>query len=166
MQEFAGTKADARHRPARAKRLRKVDYEVLAAFRRELRRYLAFSERAAETAGLPAQQYQALLAIKGYPGRDRVTVGELARELLIAHHSASELADRLVVKGLLARSTDEGDRRRTLLTLTAEAESVLGGLASTHRDELRRVQPSLLKLLDSFAPDGREQVGARPARAT
>ena len=135
-------------------RLRKADYELLAAFRRELRRFFAFSERVAQAAGLPAQQYQALLAIKGHPGRDRVTVGELARELLVAHHSASELADRLAEKGLLVRLADERDRRRTLLALTAEAEAILGGMARTHLEELRRIQPSLIGLSERFGRDG------------
>jgi DNA-binding MarR family transcriptional regulator len=134
--------------------LRKAEYELLAAFRRELRRFFAFSERVAQTAGLPAQQYQALLAIKGHPGRDRVTVGELARELLVAHHSASELADRLAEKGLLVRLADERDRRRTLLALTAEAEGILSGMARTHLEELRRIQPSLIGLVERFGRDG------------
>jgi len=135
-------------------RLRKADYELLAAFRRELRRFFAFSERVAQAAGLPAQQYQALLAIKGHPGRDRVTVGELARELLVAHHSASKLADRLAEKGLLQRFPDERDRRRVLLELTPEAEGVLGGMARTHLEELRRIGPSLIQLFERFGQDG------------
>jgi DNA-binding MarR family transcriptional regulator len=130
--------------------LRKADYELLAAFRRELRQFLAFSEQVAQAAGLPAQQYQALLAIKGSPGREQMTVGELARDLLVAHHSASELADRLVDKGLLVRSTDRRDRRRTLLALTAEAEAILGRLALTHLEELRRMRPSLIDLFERF----------------
>jgi DNA-binding MarR family transcriptional regulator len=134
-------------------RLRKADYELLAAFRRDLRRFFAFSERVAQAAGLPAQQYQALLAIKGHPGRDRVTVGELARELLVAHHSASELADRLAEKRLLVRLADERDRRRTLLALTPEAEAILAGMARTHLEELRRLQPSLIGLFERFGQD-------------
>ena len=46
------------------------EYETLAAFRYALRQFLRFSEVAAQEAGLTPQQYQALLAIKGYPGRD------------------------------------------------------------------------------------------------
>jgi DNA-binding MarR family transcriptional regulator len=156
--DHAGTHVrDARSEPpspAGPMRLRKADYELLAAFRRELRRFFAFSERVAQAAGLPAQQYQALLAIKGHPGRDRVTVGELARELLVAQHSASELADRLAEKGLLARLADERDRRRTLLALTPEAEAVLSGMARTHLEELRRIQPALIGLVERFGRDG------------
>ena len=145
---------DPNRSPSRPTRLRKADYELLAAFRRELRRFFAFSERVAQATGLPAQQYQALLAIKGWPGRDRVTVGELARELFVAHHSASELADRLAEKGLLVRLADGRDRRRTLLALTPEAEAVLGGMARTHLEELRRMQPALIGLLERFGRDG------------
>ena len=136
--------------------MKKSDYELLARFRRELRHYLAFSEQAASAMKLSAQQYQALLAIKGHPGRQQVTVGELAAELLVAQHSASELADRMVEKGLLVRGADERDRRRTLLALTPEAEAVLVSLAGTHLEELRRVQPSLVDVLRQL---GREAAG-------
>lgn len=127
-------------------RMRKVDYELLARFRRELRHFLAFSEQAAQAVGLSAQQYQALLAIKGHAGR-QMTVGELAGELLVAQHSASELADRMVEKGLLTRLADARDRRRTLLVMTPAAESLFTRLVGTHIDELRRVQPSLVDVL-------------------
>ena len=163
--------AHARYRPvrtltAKAPRMKKADYELLATFRRELRRFFAFSEQVAQTTGLPVQQYQALLAIKGYPAREEVTVGELAQELLLAHHSASELADRMVRKGLLTRSTDQRDRRRTLLTLTPEAEAVLARMALTHLEELRRMQPSLLKLFERFAPCGSREQAAIRARGS
>jgi DNA-binding MarR family transcriptional regulator len=49
----------------------KAEYETLAAFRYALRQFLRFSEEAAQAVGLTPQQYQAMLAIKGFPGRDR-----------------------------------------------------------------------------------------------
>ena len=45
--------------------------------------------------GVTAQQYQALLAIEGFPGRNWVTVGELAEQLGTTHHSAVGLVDRM-----------------------------------------------------------------------
>ena len=74
--------------------LRKQDYEVLAAFRRALRRFMAFSEQAARTARLTPQQHQVLLAIKGASGRDVLSVGEIGAALMIRPHSAVELIDR------------------------------------------------------------------------
>ena len=77
----------------RVRRVTTKDYEALAAFRRALRRFLAFSEEAARGNGLTAQQHQAILAIKGYTGAGPMTVGELADHLLVRHHSAVERSD-------------------------------------------------------------------------
>src|SRR5260221_2588954 len=82
-------------------KLIKAQYETLAAFRYALRRFIRFSEKAAEVAGITPQQHQALLAIKGFPGRDRVAVGELAERLQLHHHSTVGLIDRLVAEKLV-----------------------------------------------------------------
>ena len=50
-------------------------YKGLAGFRYALRQFLAASETIAGGAGVTARQYQALLAIKGFPGREQVTIG-------------------------------------------------------------------------------------------
>ncbi|MGB6486816.1 MAG: MarR family transcriptional regulator [Steroidobacteraceae bacterium] len=123
------------------------DYEILAEFRYLLMRFAAFSEHAAHAAGLAPRQHQALLAIKGYPGGARVTIGDLAERLGIRHHSTVGLVDRLVTGGYLVRREDVRDRRRTLLSLTAAGEQALAGLSAAHRRELRRVAPLLKSVL-------------------
>jgi hypothetical protein len=60
----------------------------------------------------------------------------------------------LAEKGLLARLVDDRDRRRTLLALTAEADAILSGMARTHLEELRRIQPALIGLVERFGQDG------------
>ena len=65
-------------------RLTKAEYGLLAAFRYRLRRFLQFSEEAAQTAGLTPRQYQALLAIKGFPRRERETIGEACEPVTFA----------------------------------------------------------------------------------
>jgi len=133
--------------PAR-KPISKPQYEDLAAFRFELRRFLRFSEDAASAAGITPQQYQALLAIKGFPGRDHVTVGELAERLQIRHHSAVGLIDRLVLERLVKRDASATeDRRQVHILLSARGERVLADLATTHREELRLIGPELRALL-------------------
>ena len=71
----------------RPQQITKAEYETLAAFRYALRKFLHFSETAAQTAAVTPQQHQTLLAIKGFPGREQVTVGELAERLQLRHHS-------------------------------------------------------------------------------
>ena len=123
------------------------DYEALAAFRHAMRRFLAFSEAAARAAGLTAQQHQAILAIKGQGPDAPMSVGDLADHLVIRHHSAVELVDRLAGAGLVRRAEDAGDRRRVGLRLTEKAEAVLMGLSATHLGELRRSRALLANLL-------------------
>jgi DNA-binding MarR family transcriptional regulator len=134
--------------PAKVAKVTKAEYEALAAFRYALRRFLRFSEEAAQKEGLKPQQHQALLAIKGFPGRDRVTIGELAERLQVRHHSAVGLADRLVAERLVAREQGRSDRRRVYLALTARGEAVLEKLSAAHGEQLRRAAPQIETLLE------------------
>ncbi len=122
------------------------DYRTLAAFRLTLRRFLHFSETAAEAAGLAPQQHQALLAVRAAPGA-MMLVGELAEALLIRPHSASGLVDRLERLGLISRISPGADRRRVSVALTPEGEAALASLSSAHRTELRRLRPLLEELI-------------------
>jgi DNA-binding MarR family transcriptional regulator len=128
-------------------RITKTEYEALAALRYQLRQFLRFSEEAAHTVGLTPQQHQALLAIKGFPRRDHLTLGELAERLQIRHQSAVGLANRLAVNKLVRRRSDPGDRRRVHLALTAHGRKVLETLSATHREQLRRIGPEIEALL-------------------
>ena len=107
-----------------------------------------FSEAAAQAHGLTAQQHQAILAIKGHAIGERSTIGDLAEQLIIRHHSAVELVDRLSRAGLVARHTAEDDRRNVLIALTPKAEALLEELSSIHIEELRRSRAFLVQLLD------------------
>ncbi len=136
-----------RNNRTRMKPLGKAQYETLAAFRYALRQFIHFSESAAQAAGLTPQQHQALLAIKGFPGRDRVTVSELAERLQLRHHSVVGLIDRLVAEKLVAREPATEDRRQVFVRLTSRGERKLERLSLTHRNELSRVGPKLNALL-------------------
>jgi DNA-binding MarR family transcriptional regulator len=129
----------------------KAEYEELARFRYGVRRYLRFSELAVRRAGLRPQQYQLLLAIKGYPARDWLTVGEAAERLQIQHNSAVGLADRCERLGLIRREDHPTDRRIIVLRLTPKGEQVLSGLVQLHRQELDRLK-DLLELPQGQAP--------------
>jgi DNA-binding MarR family transcriptional regulator len=128
----------------------KREYETLAEFRYALRQYLVFSKNAVETAGITLQQHQALLAIIGYPGREKVTIGELAERLQIRHHSAVGLVNRLVEQGLVERTSNQDDRRQVFINLTQKGMQVLESLASMHREELRHLGPQLCVLLEQI----------------
>jgi len=128
-----------------------AEYQALAAFRHALRRFLEFSAAAARAAGLPPQQHQALLAIKGFPGRNPMRVGELATQLCVRPHSAVGFVDRLARRGLVRRVPSKDDRRRVQVRLTVRGDALLARLSAAHRDELRRLGPVLRQTLEQIA---------------
>ncbi len=125
----------------------KAVYETQAAFRFALRQFYRFSETTARAVGLTPQQYQGLLAIYGFPGRDYVTIGELAERLQIHHHSAVGLANRLVRNGLVIREPAPRDRRHVFLMLTPKGMDLLRRVSAVNRGELRRRGPEMARLL-------------------
>jgi DNA-binding MarR family transcriptional regulator len=132
--------------------LDKTEYESLSAFRFAIRQFLKFSESAAEAVGLTPNQHQALLAIKGFPGRDRITNGELAERLQIKHHSAVGLINRLEAQNLVYREQGSGDRREVYVALTKSGEELLERLTAVHREELKNIVPQITSILESIKP--------------
>jgi DNA-binding MarR family transcriptional regulator len=124
------------------------DYRALALFRRTLRRFLHFSSEAAGAAGLEAQQYQALLALRGAGEAGAMTVGELAEELMIRPHSAVGLVTRLEKQGLVTREKGAADRRQVFVAPTPRGKELLSGLAAAHKEELRKAVPALQTLIE------------------
>ena len=121
----------------------KSEYEELAAFRYFLRKFLHFSENAVRDVGMTLHQHEALLAIRGFPERDHVNMGELAERLQVKHNAAVGLVDRLAAEGLVERKAGETDRRQVYVVLTARGEELLARLAAIHREELQRLGPQL-----------------------
>ncbi len=118
-------------------------YRELAEFRRQIRRFLHFSEATAKEHGIEAQQHQLLLAIRGLPEGVKPTIRALAATLFIQHHSAVELINRLEKAGAVAREPGIEDRREVLVRLTAAGRAILRKLALAHRAELERSGPEL-----------------------
>lgn len=139
--------------PEKRRRPLKLDtreYELLAAFRHALRGFLRFSEVEAKKGGLTAQNYQALLTLRACPDGERLTINDLAQQLMIQHNSAVGLVDRLTKQGLVAREPSPGDRRKVCLALTAKGDRLLEKLAGVHREELRRIGAQLEELLQQI----------------
>ncbi len=130
-----------------------TEYQTLAEFRYQLRRFLRFSEQTARAAGLEPQQHQLLLAVKGLPQGRKATIGTLAERLQLAHHSTVELIDRLVERSFVQRCRDEADQRRVLVNLTPQGEEILRKLSLAHQAELRSVGSELVQTLNTLLRD-------------
>ncbi|MBV8617715.1 MAG: MarR family transcriptional regulator [Curvibacter sp.] len=118
----------------------KPQFEVLAEFRYQMRRFERFSELAAQSAGITPQQYLLMLQIKGTRGRAWATVGELAERLQMQPHGAVALVARCEARGLVRKCTDERDRRQVQVHLCPPGEQLLEHLAALHRAELKSLQ--------------------------
>jgi DNA-binding MarR family transcriptional regulator len=110
-------------------RLEKEHYEHLSQFRYQLRRFLRVSEDLARAAGVTALQYQLLLHVRGIPGRDWASIGELAERLQAQPHGVVALVTRCEEAGLLQRRPSEQDRRVVEVHLTAKGRRTLEKIA-------------------------------------
>jgi DNA-binding MarR family transcriptional regulator len=129
------------------------DYRRLLEFRDGLRRFLRWSESQAIAVGLTPAQHQLLLAIKGHPGSQRPTIGEVADHLRLRHHSAVELVNRAETAGLVTRWSDADDQRVVRLSLTNAGSRRLEALSALHLEELRRLTPRLRLLWADLEPE-------------
>ena len=134
-------------------KLTNASYRQLAAFRYEMRKFLAFSEQAARNAGIEPQQHQLLLAIRGLPSGLRPTIGTVAERLCIQHHTAVGLVDKLEGHGLLERERGTSDKREVLLRLTQEGEALLRRLSALHQQQLVVVGPAMVSALSAIVTD-------------
>jgi DNA-binding MarR family transcriptional regulator len=129
-------------------RITTTDYRALAAFRHEMRKFIAFSEQAARDAGIEPQQHQLLLAVRGLPERMRPTIGAIAERLCVQHHTAVALVDKVEMRGLILRERSEADRREVLLRVTYDGEALLRTLSALHRLQLETVGPNMVRALE------------------
>jgi DNA-binding MarR family transcriptional regulator len=147
--------------------LKTPDYQALAEFRYQIRRFLRFSEEAARHAGIEPQHHQLMLAVKGAGEGPGPPIAYLAESLQVQHHSAVELVDRLAKRGLIQRTRSQADRREVHLRLTARGERILKQLTLHHREELRTLAPALVSSLKKVMITTRGSNGIpRQKRAT
>ena len=122
------------------------DYRKLRDFRVGLRQFIRWSEEQATRAGITPSQHQLLLSVRASEHPRGPTMGEVAEQLFLKHHSAVELVDRAERAGLVRRAQDLNDHRVVRLELTDRGAKRLRELSSAHLDELSRIRPSLTAL--------------------
>jgi DNA-binding MarR family transcriptional regulator len=132
--------------------LSKDQYEVIADFRYQLRKFVRQSEELARSAGITPLQYLLLLQVHGQPGRDWATITELAERLQAKHHGVVSLVDRSERAGLVRREDCPDDGRQVRIHATAKGLRLLEKMVMRHREQL-------LNLEGRFAVPGRKALG-------
>ena len=133
-------------------------YRDLAEFRRQIRKFLYFSEVTAREHGIEPQQHQLLLSVHGLPDGVKPTIRELASRMFIQHHSAVELVNRLEQAGTIAREPGPDDRREVWVRLTASGRAALRKLALAHRNELEGSGPELAKAIGTVLRHSKQRL--------
>lgn len=131
-------------------------YRDLAEFRRQIRRFLHFSDTTAKAHGIEPQQHQLLLTVHGLPEGVKPTIREIASRLFIQHNSAVELINRLEQTGAISRQSGTSDKREVWVRLTPAGRAILRKLALAHRADLERSGPELLDTLGSILRSTKE----------
>jgi DNA-binding MarR family transcriptional regulator len=99
-----------------------------------LNRFRHYREDTARKVGLALQQ-QALLLITGDPGKEQVTVRELAERIQICHHGALSLVNLLEERGLAESIHNIEELRQVNCKLTEKGTIVFESMASLHCEE-------------------------------
>lgn len=144
-----------------------LDFDAMATFGR-LGRLHAVAGRAIEQVfqqhGLSIGEFDVLAALRRSGDPFEMTPTALSRLLMLSPAGMTNRLDRLEAAGLIARRPDPGDRRSSIISLTADGraradaavtdhvaneEQLLGGLSGSERQQLDRL---LTRLLASLAP--------------
>ena len=96
--------------------------EVLVAIRRIIRAIDLQSRRLVQSHGLTGPQ--ALVLKEAGRGRP-LTAGELANNVSLSQATITDIVKRLEGRGLLLRERSEDDKRRTIISLTAEGQALV-----------------------------------------
>jgi DNA-binding MarR family transcriptional regulator len=98
------------------------------------------SKHMAKTLGITGPQRLALRLVSRFPG---LPTGRLARLLHLHPSTVSGVVKRLAEQGLIARTTDGPDRRRSLLRITASGLELLARPEPTVESAVRSALSSL-----------------------
>lgn len=123
------------------------EFQSLAAFRYQIRKFLRFSKDLLSAEDLTPDQYQALLAIRASAPNGKLSIRDLAEQMQVRHHSTVGIVDQLVARAAVVREIAPDDRRKVLLSLTPKGDELVQRLAPPHHQELGRLCPEIIDTL-------------------
>jgi DNA-binding MarR family transcriptional regulator len=142
-----------------------AEYRALSELRHRIRRFLREGDAQARAGGLEPQQYLLLLALRGLPSEQDATIRSLAERLVLKHHSAVELVDRLAARGYVRRTRSRDDRRKVFVSLLPRGTKLVERVARRRISELRASGAQLVVAIEALLQAPRTG-RARPAAAT
>lgn len=143
-----------------ARKITSAEFRALAEMRYRIRLFLKEGDASARKAGLEPQQYLMLLAIRGLAPEMPAKIQTLADRLVLKHHSAVELLDRLERRGYVKRTRGRQDRRQVLVSLMPRGEKILETVVQQRISELRVTGRELVRAIAALLRDERDGTSA------
>lgn len=131
-------------------------FTVLVSLLRTYSLVLRELERLLKPLDLTLSRFEVLLLLS-FTREERLPVMRLRDLLLIHGSSATYLVDRLAAAGLVAREADPGDRRRSIVCLTADGRARVD-------DGVRALAGAGFGPIDGLGEDERRELAALLAR--
>jgi DNA-binding MarR family transcriptional regulator len=135
-----------------------VNLETVSSVHCSIIRFVRAREQAVRADGLEPLQYQFLALIGSNSNGNKPNISAVANQLGMHHHSAVELVDRLVKRGVVERRRGKHDRRHVFLHVTPLGKKLLQRLVVKEHADVCQFAPELLKGL-------RVLLNAQPKRA-
>ncbi len=124
-------------------------------------RFVRTREKAMRADGLEPLQFQLLALVQPLTAdATRPNISEVAAQLGMQHHSAVELVDRLVERGLLQRNRANHDHRHVLLSVTARGKKLLRRAIAHEYADVHEFAPGLLRDLKLFLNGSRRRISS------
>jgi DNA-binding MarR family transcriptional regulator len=133
------TSTAARHAPAAPLREANEAWEALMGAHATLMRRFEAESMWCEVS---LHEYDVLYTLSKCPTAQRL--GELGRHVLLSQPGLSRLVERLVERGLVAKSPDPADARAALLSLTDEGHEVQSRVGRAHAHSVADAMSSRL----------------------
>ena len=97
-------------------------------------------------------QFDILATLRRHGPRGGLTPGELLDSVMLSSGGMTARLDKLAEAGLITRVSDEDDRRRVVIELTAKGRRVIDAATATRFEEARSSLPPLdAKEMDTLA---------------
>jgi DNA-binding MarR family transcriptional regulator len=128
-------------------------------------RFVRTREKAVRADGLEPLQFQFLTLVEPFHSNgQQPNISAVASQLGMQHHSAVELVDRLVERGLLRRKRANHDRRHVLLGVTLEGKKLLRRAILQEYADVHEFAPVLERDLKVFLNGVRPRASSQRSR--
>jgi DNA-binding MarR family transcriptional regulator len=93
--------------------------------------------------GLTDVQFNLMMLLRHQGGAEGLNQAQLSKMMLVNRADITSLIDRMEKAGLVARTTDPGDRRYNIIKITSRGEKMLDKIEPLYAKEVKKIMAPL-----------------------